>query len=346
MSFEPTCVYLMSLASKQKTDTKVCKVLTGAGISTSLGIPDFRSKKGGLYTKLKELGREEPEDVFNIDIFREDPTLFYQTAKQILPPRDGCFSPTHAFIRMLQDRGKLLTNYTQNIDNIEVNAGIMKENLVQCHGSFAAASCIKCNAHFDGSFIVPNMKAGTVARCPKCEERLSAGTSGMKRKRSSNGSMKKRQKRQGYSSGDSSDDDEVEEAGAIKPDITFFGEALPDTFANRLTTHDKDLADLVLVIGTSLKVAPVSEIVPYLAKIPQLIISRDRVHHVEFDIEMLGDCDVVVTELCNRLGWELKHEMVPEDQKVEISLLPDPHSSPDNPRMPIKSVHVFKVPQE
>jgi len=47
---------------------------------------------------------------------------------------------------------------------------------------------------------------------------------------------------------------------------------------------------------------------------------------VNFDVDMLGDCDVVVAELCKRAGWELKHEMVPEDQSVEIQLQ-DGHDS-------------------
>lgn len=61
-----------------------------------------------------------------------------------------------------------------------------------------------------------------------------------------------------------------------QPDITFFGEALPPTFNERLVGHDRNLVDLVLVIGTSLKVAPVSEVVGYLpANVPQIYISRE-----------------------------------------------------------------------
>lgn len=105
----------------------------------------------------------------------------------------------------------------------------------------------------------------------------------------------------------------------MKPDITFFGEALPDEFSSRLVDHDRDKTDLVVVIGTSLKVAPVSELVPFLyPHIPQIYISRTPVNHHNFDIDLLGDCDVVVAELCRRAGWDLRHEMVPEDQVVDV----------------------------
>lgn len=107
--------------------------------------------------------------------------------------------------------------------------------------------------------------------------------------------------------------------GIMKPDITFFGEALPDEFSSRLVDHDRDKTDLVVVIGTSLKVAPVSELVPFLhPHIPQIYISRTPVNHHNFDIDLLGDCDVVVAELCRRAGWDLSHEMVPEDQVVDV----------------------------
>jgi len=144
----------------------------------------------------------------------------------------------------------------------------------------------------------------------------------MKRKRSNQGQDKKK-RRFDLDGGDSSEDDDYNDpqSGVMKPDITFFGEALPDRFSDRLTNHDKALVDLVIVIGTSLKVAPVSEVVPYLpSHIPQMYISRTPVSHVNFDIDMLGDCDVVVAELCRRAGWELKHEMLPEDQEVDVVL--------------------------
>lgn len=41
--------------------------------------------------------------------------------------------------------------------------------------------------------------------------------------------------------------------------------------------------------------------------------------HIEFDIDLVGDCDIVVSELCRRAGWDLTHEMIPKDEKVEIT---------------------------
>lgn len=297
-------------------------VLTGAGISTSLGIPDFRSKDTGLYSKLQHLGLSDPQEVFDIHVFKEDPNYFYTVARDIIPSGDK-FTPTHAFIHLLQQKGKLLTNYSQNIDNIEALAGILPEKLVQCHGSFATASCIECKWQVPGDVIFPDIRAGRIPRCDKCIEKLRnlKAPNAMKRKRSANGDKKKRRFDNDTDS-EPEEDYDIPAAGVMKPDITFFGEPLPDKFSERLTTHDKDKVDLVIVIGTSLKVAPVSEVVPYLpANIPQMYISREPVSHVNFDVDMLGDCDVVVAELCRRAGWDLKHEMIPEGQEVGIQLV-------------------------
>ncbi|KAI4125128.1 MAG: hypothetical protein LQ347_005478 [Umbilicaria vellea] len=290
-------------------------VLTGAGISTSLGIPDFRSKETGLYSKLEHLGLSDPQEVFDIELFREDPSIFYSVASNILPSTNR-FSPTHAFIRLLQEKGKLLTNFTQNIDNLEGHAGILPEKLIQCHGSFATASCMECGYKVKGEEISKDLKAGRVARCDRCIRELRrAGQAGLKRKRSSNGSSSNKRKKKTYEDSSDNEDDDIAIAGVMKPDITFFGEDLPATFHERLVNHDRDLVDLVLVIGTSLKVAPVSEVVGFLPpNVPQ------PCAHVNFDVDLLGDCDIVVAELCKRAGWQLRHEMVPKKQTIGIQL--------------------------
>ncbi|KAG5929155.1 hypothetical protein E4U42_006979 [Claviceps africana] len=325
-------------------------VITGAGISTSLGIPDFRSKGTGLYSKLEHLGLSDPQEVFDIDVFKQDPTIFYSVAKDIIPATDR-YTPTHKFIAMLHQRGKLLTNYSQNIDNLEVKAGLPKGKLIQCHGSFGTASCVQCGYRMDGQAIFPDIRAGKIPRCPRCIQSLrAANSSGKKRKRSAGGAdggkRRRRQQQQQQqqsprrwsSARDSSDDDDLDDdipqAGVMKPDITFFGEDLPDEFSRRLTEHDRDKVDLVIVIGTSLKVTPVSEIVSWLPPhVPQIYISRQPVNHINFDIDLLGDCDTVVTELCRRLHWPLVHEMVPVHQEIRVSTEPG-----------YTSRHVFETP--
>ncbi|POR34441.1 NAD-dependent protein deacetylase hst1 [Tolypocladium paradoxum] len=307
-------------------------VITGAGISTSLGIPDFRSKGTGLYSKLEHLGLNDPQEVFDIDVFRQDPAIFYSVAKDIVPATDR-YTPTHKFIAMLHQRGKLLTNYSQNIDNLEVRAGLPKEKLIQCHGSFGTASCVQCGYQMQGEKIFPDIKAGNIPRCPRCVQSLRANGASVKRKRSAGAEKRRRRWSADDSSGDDDSDYDMPQAGVMKPDITFFGEPLPDEFSKRLTENDREKVDLVVVIGTSLKVTPVSEIVSWLPPhIPQIYVSRQPVNHINFDIDLLGDCDVVVTELCRRLAWPFKHDMVPKDQKIDV-----------RPEAGYRSRHVFEA---
>ena len=263
--------------------------------------------------------------MFDISLFREDPSVFYSIAKDILPTTNT-FSATHAFIRLLQDKGKLLTNYTQNIDNLEEYVGISKEKLIQCHGSFATAACLECGFRAAGDTIYEDIKACRIPRCQMCIARLQREkelalqkrkiSTLSKRKRHSKGSRasskrpKKSRRPEWEDSSSASESDQPSKgdsptaAGIMKPAITFFGEALPSLFHDRLIEHDRTQVDLVIVIGTSLKVAPVSEIPGFLPKnVPQIYISRESCKHIDFDVELLGECDVVVQELCRRAGW-------------------------------------------
>lgn len=272
-------------------------VLTGAGISTSLGIPDFRSKSG-LYNKLAYLGLSDPQEVFDLSIFRSDPSIFYSIAKEILPVSTK-FSPTHAFIKLLQDKGKLLRNYTQNIDNLEQHAGIKREKLVQCHGSFAFATCQTCGYKAEGTTLFDDIRMKRIARCPVCAKSKEKKVPSTKRK----------------SDSDDDDDDDIENIdpvwGVMKPDITFFGEALPQTFEHTLIGGDADVCDLLICIGTSLKVSPVSETVRIIPpNIPQIYISKELAPHCEFDLTFKGPCDDVVEYLCDKLHWKLDHPMM------------------------------------
>lgn len=159
---------LRSVVKYMKSDK--CKnvyVMLGAGVSTSAGIPDFRSPKTGLYANLARLGLDRPEDVFDIRYFRSDPKPFYALAKELYP---GQHRPTitHSFVRLLETKGLLGTCFTQNIDTLERRAGVSKEKLVEAHGSFASQSCIDCKAPFDAAEIRRLIQEEKIPRCGRC----------------------------------------------------------------------------------------------------------------------------------------------------------------------------------
>merc|ERR1712110_43290 len=86
-------------------------VLTGAGISVSAGIPDFRSPKTGVYDNLGEYNLPTPESLFAIDYFKDKPEAYYKFAKTF--DMSGFNpTPTHFFLKMLQDKGTLWKNVT------------------------------------------------------------------------------------------------------------------------------------------------------------------------------------------------------------------------------------------
>ena len=142
---------------------------TGAGISTSAGIPDFRSPDTGLYANLARLDLPYPEAVFDISFFRNNPLPFYTLAHELYP---GKYRPTisHSFVRLLSDKGLLLKLFTQNIDCLEREAGVPDENIVEAHGSFARQSCIECKTPYSKDLMKQAITNREVPHClgPQC----------------------------------------------------------------------------------------------------------------------------------------------------------------------------------
>lgn len=143
-------------------------------------------------------------------------------------------------------------------------------------------------------------------------------------------------------------------AGLIKPDIVFFGEPLPKSFHHHLTSDCKE-TDLVLVIGSSLKVHPVSNIpgisLPYPLNflfdpldlippyVPQILINRESLDH-NFDIELLGDCDIILSYLFLQLGWSFDQVDTPIDVQERFKTLL-PAEKVTLPRFVAPNYHLF-----
>lgn len=236
---------------------------TGAGISTSAGIPDFRSPDTGIYANLAHLDIPDPEAVFSINFFRENPVPFYTLAKELYP---GRYRPTiaHSFINLLHKKGRLLKLFTQNIDCLEREAGLPGDLVIDAHGSFASQHCIDCKSHYPDERIREDVAKGEVPHCltPQCN-------------------------------------------GLVKPDIVFFGEALPEAFfANRELPAE---ADLCIIMGTSLTVQPFASLPSFCRdETPRLLINMERVGGLGSradDVLLLGDCDEGVRKLAKSLGW-------------------------------------------
>ncbi|GMI01109.1 hypothetical protein TrST_g9330 [Triparma strigata] len=162
----PTLSHLASLF-KTKKYSKIL-VLTGAGISVAAGIPDFRTAGTGLYSNLEKYNLPHPTAVFDIDFYKDNPAPFVMLASEIWP---GNHLPTktHAFIKLLSDKGILLRNYTQNIDGLEVLGGVPEEKVIECHGHFRTASCTSCGSPMDVSLVSKSIiEDGVPPVCAKC----------------------------------------------------------------------------------------------------------------------------------------------------------------------------------
>ncbi|KAJ5295033.1 hypothetical protein PENANT_c037G09294 [Penicillium antarcticum] len=139
-------------------------VLTGAGISTGAGIPDFRSPTTGLYDKLAPLRLPYPEAIFHISYFKHTPEPFYAIAMARHP---GNLKPTvtHAFLALLAKKNLLHFLFTRNIDGLEQNAGVPEDKVLWAHGNWKNQHCDKCKAHYPDDLMKKVIGAGEVPYC-------------------------------------------------------------------------------------------------------------------------------------------------------------------------------------
>ncbi|KAG8761549.1 hypothetical protein FRC14_002736 [Serendipita sp. 396] len=263
---------LTSLSSAVVKSRRIV-VVTGAGISCSCGIPDFRSSDG-LYNLVKQQYPDvviKGRDLFDASLFRDQTStaVFYTFISGLKAAIDKAEpSPTHHFLNTLNKRGKLLRSYTQNIDGLEERSGlngtgsssptstttetdasktekpkISKDTKnIQLHGDIHKVRCTTCSAMFP--FSEEHMEVfqkGTTTECPECKQRCDERVARSAR---------------------------ALRVGSLRPAIVLYDEAHPlgDDIAAIQTTDLGKRPDLLIIMGTSLKVHGCKKLVKDFAK--------------------------------------------------------------------------------
>jgi NAD-dependent deacetylase len=138
-------------------DSQPCVVLTGAGVSTESGIPDFRSRTG--------IWRQyDPMEYATIDAFRRDPAKvwdFYSKRLGILAEAKP--NAAHLALAELERRGLVEAVVTQNVDRLHQAAG--SERVVEVHGSIRTSSCLACGHREPFERVVELLPVPACDRC-------------------------------------------------------------------------------------------------------------------------------------------------------------------------------------
>lgn len=125
--------------------------LTGAGVSTAAGLPDFRGKNGVYKTN-----EYDPQKTFNYKYFQKDPSHFFRFSKELLKKIDELEpTKTHYFLAKLEKKNILKTLITQNIDHLHIKAG--SKNIIHIHGTYDTGHCMQCNKEYDFDWMKKNL---------------------------------------------------------------------------------------------------------------------------------------------------------------------------------------------
>ncbi len=137
-------------------------VLTGAGISTPSGIPDFRSEGTGLWS------HDEPLEVASLSTFRTHPERFYEWFRPLASSIfEAVPNRAHLALAELERQGRLHSVVTQNIDMLHRKAG--SRNIIEMHGTLATLSCTRCFRKVESlPYLKPFVEQGVTPRCPEC----------------------------------------------------------------------------------------------------------------------------------------------------------------------------------
>ena len=147
-------------------ESRYIVALTGAGISTPSGIPDFRSADSGLWEQV------DPMAVASIYAFRQRPQTFYDwiypLAQQILRAQPNA---AHEALAQMEAKGPLKSVITQNIDLLHARAG--SNALYEIHGHMREVTCLACHKLYSGESVLREfLDTGVAPSCPSCGDVL------------------------------------------------------------------------------------------------------------------------------------------------------------------------------
>lgn len=136
--------------------------LTGAGISTPSGIPDFRSEHSGLWA------HADPLQVASIWAFHDYPEPFYRWIRPLVAKAESARpNRAHSVLAQLEHAGLLRAVITQNIDSLHQRAG--SQRVLELHGHARAASCMDCHYRVPADALWAELaRTGQPPRCPEC----------------------------------------------------------------------------------------------------------------------------------------------------------------------------------
>ncbi len=162
MTLSGQTITAMDFAADLFRQARRVLVLTGAGISTPSGIPDFRSEGTGLWS------RDEPLEVASLSTFRTAPEKFYgwfrPLARHIF---DAQPNSAHRALADLEAAGRVHCIATQNIDTLHQKAG--SHNVLELHGTLATLSCSQCYRQIpSGEVIEAFVQCGEIPHCRHC----------------------------------------------------------------------------------------------------------------------------------------------------------------------------------
>jgi len=162
IAFPPQTQTAISFAADLFRQSKHAVCLTGAGLSTPSGIPDFRSTGTGLWS------RDEPMEVASLNTFRTAPENFFgwfrPLANQIYNAQPNS---AHYSLAELEKAGRIHSIVTQNIDMLHQKAG--SQFVIELHGTMQTLTCTQCYHKEQTSFHLDSfVENGKIPCCSKC----------------------------------------------------------------------------------------------------------------------------------------------------------------------------------